>query len=255
VKCYDAADCRILTARETVPGIYDWTVSWPDAAKIARPGQFAQFLVPGKTLRRPISICAIDRKNGTLRFVFQVRGEGTKRLSRLKPGDAVNLLAPLGSGFNLGDTSRRALLVGGGIGVPPLLEAAKPFGERALLAAGFRSRNAIILKEDFESLGCGVRVATDDGSFGHHGLVVDLIGDLAFDVVFACGPKPMLRAVAALAEERRVPCFVSMEERMACGIGACLGCAVRLRGENGLFYGHVCKDGPVFDARTVVWEE
>lgn len=255
MKRYDAADCSVLKKEEIAPGFFDLTVSCPEAARAARPGQFAQFLVPGKTLRRPLSVCEIDGENGTLRFVFQVRGEGTERLSRLVPGGEVNLLAPLGKGFDLGDTSRRALLVGGGIGLPPLLEAAKPFGERAVLAAGFRSRDAVILKDDFESIGCKTRIATNDGSYGYDGLVVDLIEDLAFDVVFACGPKPMLRAVAGIAARRGVPCFVSMEERMACGIGACLGCAVKLRGENGPYYGHVCKDGPVFNARDIVWEE
>ncbi|OCM99996.1 oxidoreductase [Clostridium sp. W14A] len=255
MKAYDTAVCEILKKAEIAPGFFDVTVSCPEAARSARAGQFAQFLVPGKTLRRPISICGIDRTSGTLRFVFQVRGEGTRALSLLNPGEPVNLLAPLGNGFDLGDTSRRALFVGGGIGVPPLLEAAKPFGKNAVLAAGFRSRDAVILKDDFESTGCETRIATDDGSFGRRGLVLDLIGDLAFDVVFACGPKPMLRAIAKLAAERGVPCYVSMEERMACGIGACLGCAVKLRGENGDYFGHVCKDGPVFDAETVVWEE
>ncbi|QAT50815.1 dihydroorotate dehydrogenase electron transfer subunit [Caproiciproducens sp. NJN-50] len=255
MKRYDTADCAVLKKAELAPGIFDLTVFCPEAARIARPGQFAQFQVPGKTLRRPISICEISREDGTLRFVFQIRGDGTRLLSLLNPGETVNLLAPLGNGFDLGDPSRRALFVGGGIGVPPLLEAAKPFGARAVLAAGFRSRNAVTLREDFESLGCQVRVATDDGSFGYHGLVADLMDDIEFDVVFACGPKPMLRAAAGAAARRGVPCYVSMEERMACGIGACLGCAVRLRGGNGPYYGHVCKDGPVFDARTVVWEE
>jgi dihydroorotate dehydrogenase electron transfer subunit len=255
VKPYDTFDCAVLQNRELAPGFFDLTVSCLQAAQTARAGQFAQLMVPGKTLRRPISICEIDRNQGTLRFVFGVRGGGTLQLSRLKAGDQVNLLAPLGNGFNLGDTSRRVLLAGGGIGVPPLLEAAKPFGKRAVLTAGFRSRDAVILKEDFEKLGCGVRIATDDGSFGHHGLVTDLVEDIPFDVVFACGPKPMLRAVAALAHRRGVPCFVSMEERMACGIGACLGCAIQLQGENGPYYGHVCKDGPVFPAETIVWEE
>lgn len=255
MKAYNTADCTLLKIEQMRPGFFDMTVSDPDAAQTARAGQFAQFLVPGKTLRRPISICEIDRREGTLRFVFQVRGEGTERLSRLTAGDTVNLLAPLGNGFPFGDTSRRALFVGGGIGVPPLLEAAKAFGKNAVLLAGFRSRDAMILTEDFERSGCKVHVATDDGSYGHHGLVLELARGLPYDVMFACGPKPMLRAAALLAKEQNVPCYVSMEERMACGIGACLGCAVKLRGETGTYYGHVCKDGPVFDANAIVWEE
>lgn len=255
MKRYDVRDCMILNKKTIAPETYDIIVEAGELAQAALPGQFAQFGVPGRTLRRPISICGIDRRAGTLRFVFQVRGEGTAILAGVKAGEAVNLLAPLGNGFDPGDASRRAMFVGGGIGVPPLLEAAKAFGKNAVLAAGFRNSEAVILKEDFERCGCEVRIATDDGSCGHHGLVTELFEEFSFDVVFACGPKPMLRAVSRLAEERGVPCQVSLEERMACGIGACLGCAVRLRGENGEYYGHVCKDGPVFDSRRVVWEE
>ena len=254
MKAYDVFDGPILKKSEIAPGVFDLTVLCPTAARTARPGQFALFRVPGKTLRRPISVCGIAPEAGTLRFVFEVRGDGTRRLSGFREGETVNLLAPLGNGFEPGDTSRRALLAGGGIGVPPLLAAAAPFGKNAVLAAGFRNRDAVILKDDFEALGCGTRIATDDGSFGRRGLVTELLDGLSFDVVFACGPKPMLRAVAAAAKSRGVPCQVSMEERMACGIGACLGCAVKLRGESGTYYGQVCRDGPVFDAETIVWE-
>ncbi|MFU0832318.1 MAG: Dihydroorotate dehydrogenase B (NAD(+)), electron transfer subunit [Oscillospiraceae bacterium] len=255
MRVYDTIDCAVLMNREIAPGCYDLTLSCPQMAQRAKAGQFAQFFVPGKTLRRPISICGIEPKKGTLRFVFQIRGEGTQWLSQLKSGDSVNVLGPLGNGFPQGEPSRRVLFVGGGIGVPPLLQAAKPFGENAVLAAGFRSREAIILKEDFEAFGCKTYIATDDGSYGHHGLVTDIMDGLSFDVVFACGPKPMLKAVSKIAADRNVPCYVSMEERMACGVGACLGCAVKLRGENGPYYGHVCKDGPVFDAKQIEWEE
>lgn len=255
MKAYDAADCRVLKKTELAPGVFDLTVLFPQAARIARPGQFAQFLVPGKTLRRPISICAIDREAGALRFVVQIRGEGTRELSRIPPGGTVNLLAPLGKGFEPGDTSRRAVFVGGGIGVPPLLAAAEPFGQNAAAALGFRSADGVILVKDFEALGCRTLVATDDGSAGHRGPVTELLRDLPFEVAFACGPKPMLRAVAELARERGVPCWVSMEERMACGVGACLGCAVKLRGGSGGDYGRVCRDGPVFDAGRIAWEE
>lgn len=253
MKKYDVRSCAILEKHKVTDDIYDVTVDAGDLAQIARPGQFAQIYVPGKTLRRPISICGINTQKSTLRFVFQVRGEGTAILAGFQPGDSLNLLAPLGNGFDLGDTSRHALFVGGGIGVPPLLAAAVPFGKNAVLAAGFRGKESIILKDDFEASGCKVLIATDDGSYGHHGLVTELLGGLEYDVIFACGPKPMLRAVCRLAEERGVPCLVSLEERMACGIGACLGCAVKLRGESGEYYGHVCKDGPVFDSRRVVW--
>ncbi len=252
---YDVKLCEILKKSEIAPGIFDVTVRAGEIAAAAQPGQFAHLLAPGKTLRRPISICEIDRGAGTLRFVFQVRGEGTDLLSQFDVGDAYDILGPLGNGFQLGDTSRRALFVGGGIGVPPLLEAAKAFGKNAVAVLGFRNRDAVILKEDFERYGCKVLIATDDGSAGFHGLVTDCMKDEPADVIFACGPGPMLRAVCAVAEGRGIPCQISLEERMACGIGACLGCACRLRREDGTaFFGHVCKDGPVFDYQTVVWE-
>lgn len=252
---YDAQLCKILTKREIADRIFDIKVEAGKLAEIAQPGQFAHIYVPGKTLRRPISICEIDKKEQTLRFVFEIRGEGTEWISCAKVGEELNVLAPLGHGFDLGDFSRRALFVGGGIGVPPLLEAAKQFGKNATVVIGFRDKNSIILKEDFERAGCKVLIATDDGSAGFHGLVTECMRDEPADIIFACGPTPMLKAVCASAQLRGVPCQISMEERMACGIGACLGCACKIIREGREVYGHVCKDGPVFDYKTVIWEE
>ena len=256
MKKYDVFTAEIISTRMAAGGVCDMSVLAPQAARLAKPGQFAQLFVPGKTLRRPVSFCGIDAAGGTLRFVFQVRGEGTGRLADMKKGDTLNMLAPLGNGFEPCGARGGALFVGGGIGVPPLLEASKRFGSGAVLAAGFKDKKSIILKEDFEKNGCKVLVATDDGSYGHHGLVTDMIEGLRFGAVYACGPLPMLKAVSRIAENKNVLCYVSMEERMACGIGACLGCAVKLRGENGaVHYGHVCRDGPVFDSREVVWPD
>lgn len=248
---YDVKLCEILRRAEIAENTFDFTVCAPELAAAAAPGQFAHIYVPGKTLRRPISICDIDKDAGTLRFVFQVRGGGTAELAKFKVGDAFDILAPLGHGFTV-EPEKKALLVGGGIGVPPLLGAAKHYGENATVAIGFRSRDFVILEDDFKAAGCEVRVATDDGSYGHHGLVLDLIRDLRPDVIHACGPMVMLRAVAQLAKENNIRCEISLEERMACGIGACLGCAVELNGEDGTYMGHVCKDGPVFAAERVV---
>lgn len=251
---YDVKLCRILQKQQLTSDIFDFTVSAGELAKAAKPGQFAHLYLPGKTLRRPISICEADPEKGTLRFVFQIRGDGTARLAELGMDDTMDVLAPLGSGFDLGDITRKAVFIGGGIGVPPLLEAAKPFGEHATVITGFRSESSVILKRDFERSGNRVLIATDDGSAGHRGLVTDCLDGLEYDAIFACGPIPMLKAVDKIAREKNVPCQVSLEERMACGIGACLGCAVKLRRENGAeYYGHVCKDGPVFDSRRIIW--
>ena len=250
---YDVKVCEILEKEELAKGIFSFVVSAGELAKAAKPGQFANILVPGKTLRRPISICEIDKEKETLRFVFEIRGEGTEQLSQYQVGDSFDILAPLGNGFQLGDTNRKALFVGGGIGVPPLLQGAKQFGANATVVLGFRNKDAMILREDFQAAGCNVIVATDDGSFGHHGLVTDCLSDVEADVIFACGPMPMLKALCRVAEERGIECQISLEERMACGIGACLGCACKMKRDDGSEgYGHVCKDGPVFDYRKLM---
>lgn len=254
---YNTQSCRLVCKKELQPGIYDFTVESREFASKAQPGQFAHLLVPGKTLRRPISICDADPEEGTLRLVFQVRGEGTELLSQFEEGQTVDILAPLGHGFTVGDPSRRAVLVGGGIGVPPLLMAAKPFGKNATVILGFRSRDAVILKEDFEKAGCRVILCTDDGSVGFCGLVTEPLRKILEepkDVVLACGPGPMLKGVAGEAEARGVPCQISLEERMGCGVGACLVCACKIKKADGEeAYLHVCKDGPVFNAEEVVF--
>lgn len=249
---YDVKLCELLRRAQIAEETYDFTVRAPELAAAAKPGQFAHIYVPGRTLRRPISICDIDKDAGTLRFVFQVRGGGTADLAEFEVGDKLDILAPLGRGFSI-EPEKKALFVGGGIGVPPLLGAAKRYGANATVAVGFRNKDFVILTDDFEAAGCEVRVATDDGSCGHHGLVTDLIRDVKPDIIHACGPMVMLRAVARFAKENNIRCEISLEERMACGIGACLGCAVELYDENGgTFMGHVCKDGPVFAAERVV---
>lgn len=250
---YDSKPCRLLSAQALTNDVFDFVLEAPQLAAVAQPGQFAQIRLPGHTLRRPISICGIDKSAGTLRFVFQIRGQGTAELAQYHPGDQIEILAPLGNGFPI-DNTKRTLLVGGGIGVPPLLGVASQLGEKAIAVLGFRTKDGVILERDFQAAGAKTLIATDDGTYGHHGLVTDLCQEQDFDCVMACGPGPMLRAVKALAEERGVPCYVSLEERMACGIGACLGCAVALLKEDGSqYFGHVCKDGPVFESHRVAW--
>lgn len=248
-KKFDALTGKLTAARELAPGIFDFWVSAPDLAALARPGQFAQIRLPGHTLRRPISICGIDRAKGELRFVFQVRGQGTAELAAFRPGDSLDLLAPLGVGFPV-DPTRRTLLMGGGIGVPPLLGVAEALGSQAVALLGFRDKAAVILEEDFRRAGAKVRIATDNGSCGHHGLVTELAAGEDFQVLFACGPAPMLRAAKALAKSRGVPGYLSLEQRMACGVGACLGCALPMADGS---VKHVCKDGPVFLSGEVDW--
>lgn len=248
---------KLIEKRRLTETIYDYRVLAPRAAERAVPGQFANLLCEGFFLRRPISICDFDAAAGTLRFVFEVRGEGTRWLSTREPGEAIDLVAPLGHGFEPLPAGK-VVFVGGGIGVPPLYGAAKRIGRDATVLVGFRSASAQILLSDFEKAGCDVRVATDDGTAGRHGFVTELLRERLDEgkvsAVCACGPKPMLRAVAALAEGAGAECWVSLEERMACGVGACLGCASETKRADGTKYmAQVCKKGPVFNAKEVVW--
>ena len=220
----------------------------------ARAGQFLHIdCGEGLLLRRPISICSV--RGAKLTFVFEVKGEGTRRLSKALPGQKLDILGPLGNGFSFPDGD--IIVVGGGIGAPPMLFAAESAKSRATAVLGFRDSGGIILKEEFEAACDKVIVATDDGSYGFHGTVLGPLAELlqggGFEAVMACGPRPMLRAVARLCGERGVPCQVSLEEYMACGVGACLVCACATVKGGVDRMSRVCRDGPVFDAREVVW--
>lgn len=249
--------CRLSDKKQLTNTIFDFTIEAPEIVKSAKAGQFVHILCGEKTLRRPISICEILREEGKLRIVFEVRGEGTEWLAKQNVGCELDILGPLGNGFDVSDTDKKIVVVGGGIGVPPMLGTAEAFGKNAIAITGFRNKDAVILQEDFEKVCDKVLLATDDGSAGHHGLVTDLLKNVLeenkINAVYACGPTPMLKAIAAMAKENDVPCFVSLEERMGCGIGACLVCACKIQTTDGVKHKHVCKDGPVFNAEEVVW--
>jgi len=240
-------------------GIYSYEILCPDVAELAKPGQFVHIKIDGFTLRRPISICEIDHKNGALRIVFEIRGQGTAKLTSLNIGDNLDMIAPLGNGFTIPDEihpNRRVILVGGGIGVPPLLGIAKVMKESATAILGFRSYDKIILAGDFKRADSHVITCTDDGSVGFKGTVtVKLAEELQkgdVDMVYSCGPEPMLKAVIAECEKSGVPCEVSLEERMGCGVGACYVCSCRISKNNTEFMGRVCKEGPVFNGKEVM---
>ena len=222
-----------------------------------RAGQFLHVACgEGLLLRRPISVACVlaDEPENTAALIFEVKGEGTRWLAQRKVGDQVNVLGPLGNGFAV-EEGGRYLLVGGGIGVPPLLGYAEGFHKNTVAVLGFRSADRVILADRFRDACKEVYLCTDDGSLGRHGFVDAQVKDILeqgkdFTAILACGPKPMLKNVAKAAAEYGVPCQVSMEERMACGVGACLGCAIQMA--DGTMQ-HVCKDGPVFDAGEVDW--
>ena len=249
---YDTAYAKLIKKEETAENIFDFVLECPQLAQKAKAGQFAHIAVPGKTLRRPISICDADERN--IRIVFQIKGEGTEILSKSKEGDLIDILAPLGHGFDI-PKGKRIAFVGGGIGVPPMLFSAKQ-ADDAVAVLGFRNKKAVILTEDFKKVCSEVFVATDDGSFGIHGFTSDILRNIIndIDMVCACGPMPMLKVIAEICKEHNKPCQVSLEERMGCGIGACLVCACKTLDKDGnIEHSHVCKKGPVYNAEEVVW--
>ncbi|MBQ7148460.1 MAG: dihydroorotate dehydrogenase electron transfer subunit [Pseudobutyrivibrio sp.] len=222
----------------------------------AVPGQFINIFSNdgSKLLPRPISICEINKDYGTIKVVYRVVGAGTKEFSQFTIGDDVEVMGPLGNGFPL--EGGKAIVVGGGIGVPPMYELAKQLPGDVIAVMGYRDDD-LFLTEDFTDVASDLIIATDDGSVGTHGTVVDAMkeNELDADVIYACGPKPMLRAVAEYAAEHDIKCYVSMEERMACGVGACLGCVCQSTEKDD--HSHVnnkrvCKDGPVFLSTEVV---
>ena len=248
----------LITEKTAIAGnIYSFTIECPETAEVAVPGQFVHIRVDGFTLRRPVSICGIDHKKGTIRIVFEIRGEGTKQLSKLNEGTLIDMLAPLGHGFTVNADFKKVILIGGGIGTPPMLPLAEIYGEKAVVITGFRGSEAVILRNDFKKTGAELILCTDDGSLGIHGFVTqpleELVNKGGIDAIYACGPMPMLKNIAAMAESKGIFCEISLEERMACGIGACLGCACRTVKNDEEYFAHVCKDGPVFNAKEVLW--
>ncbi len=244
----------ILSQEMLADGIFSMWIK-TDAARSARPGQFMSVYTNdgSKLLPRPISICEADEERRRVRIVYRVTGEdtGTAQLSHMKAGDSLSVIGPLGNGFPYEKArGRKVLLLGGGIGVPPILELARRIESvRKQIVVGYRDGNTF-LEESFRQNG-EVYISTEDGSAGTKGNVMDAVREngLCAEMIFACGPAPMLRAIQQYAKEREIECYLSLEERMACGIGACLGCVCRSVEKDAHSHVHnkrVCKDGPVF---------
>ncbi len=229
-----------------------WLELAGDTSGITRAGQFVNVEVPGYFLRRPFSVC--DWKDGKLDLLYKILGSGTKALSQVEPGTKLEVLSGLGNGFDLGVHSEEPLLVGGGIGVAPMLALARQLvdqGKKPRVVLGFGSAAEVALRDEIEALGVPVTISTVDGSAGVKGFVTDAMANLQerghdWDYLFACGPTPMLRAVF---EQSETPGQYSLEERMACGFGACMGCVVETTG--GLQ--RICKEGPVFESGQLPW--
>lgn len=248
---------RVASQDKLADGVYSMWIETEKIAKEAVPGQFISLYTKdnSKLLPRPISICEIDREKGLIRIVYRVLGSGTEEFSYYKEGDYAEILGPLGNGFPLeaGSAGKRAFIIGGGIGIPPMLELSKHLDCEKQIILGYR--DTMFLEDEFTPYGTTF-VATEDGSQGTKGNVLDAVREhgLSADVIFACGPTPMLKAIKAYARENEIECYLSLEERMACGIGACLACVCKSSevDEHSMVHNkRVCKDGPVFRAEEV----
>ena len=243
----------VVSQEQLANGIFSMWIQ-TEAAASAKPGQFISMYTNDgtKLLPRPISICEIDKEAGQLRVVYRVTSEqaGTKQFSQMKAGDIIPVIGPLGNGFPLEKAEgKKAFLMGGGIGVPPILELAKQLNCEKQIVVGYRDADTF-LKEQFEANG-SVYISTEDGSVGTKGNVMNAIAEngLTADIIYACGPTPMLRAIKNYAEENGIECYISLEERMACGIGACLACVCKSKEKDHHTNVHnkrICKEGPVF---------
>ena len=258
------SECEILKTEKIIDGIYKFTIKAPEIANVAKAGQFLEIQV-SKTgevfLRRPISIYNINKEVGEVEFIFQVKGKGTEILSAKNKGETINILGPLGNGsFSIGKYKKVAI-IGGGIGTYPLYELAKELkgiSEDVTMYMGFRNKDLVTLEKEFEDVTNRVVITTDDGSYKQKGFALDVLKEDCKkekpDIIFACGPLPMLKAVQSFANENNIKCEMSLEERMGCGIYACVGCNVRIVTENPeeVKYKYVCTNGPVFSSKEVI---
>ena len=243
---------EILSDEQIAQGVYELVLRLPEAVKV-RAGQFASVGVRGHLLRRPFAICKAEGERISL--CFQVRGEWTRNLSLMGAGESLQVLMPLGNGFFVERDEKRVALVGGGVGIFPMIAALREYAPAKEVFAyiGFRNKEAVCWLEEFERA-ARLKAVTDDGSYGEKKNAVqafeeDLRAGIRPDVVLSCGPLPMLRALKEVLEREKLPGFASLEERMGCGIGACLVCVCDLT--NGQ-HARVCKDGPVFPIGDVV---
>ena len=250
----------VISQEQIAPAIYSLWIKTDKIAQYAKAGQFISIYCDdgSRLLPRPISICEIDKEDSSLHLVYRIAGKGTaektgtKQFSQMKAGDSLEVMGPLGNGFPL--KSKKAFLIGGGIGIPPILELAKQLNCEKQIVLGYRNSDMFLLDE-FKKQG-EVYIASEDGSVGTKGNVLDAIRENALDaeVIYACGPTPMLRALKNYAAENNIECWISMEEKMACGIGACLACVCKSKevdGHTNVHNKRVCKEGPVFLAEEV----
>ena len=257
----ESHDYTIIHNESIAENMYKLSIYAPDISSMAIPGQFVQIKIPNRQdliLRRPISINYTDTNSGIVELVYQIVGAGTKILSTLTSGNTLNVLGPLGQGFDIAD-AKNVYLVGGGCGVAPLRFISKKWPHLKVDAfLGFRSLSSVYQREEFTNTSEKVFLATEDGSLGNAGYVTDLVAmelkNDKPDLILACGPMPMLKIIQGLVKKHNIPCQISLEERMGCGIGGCLVCSCAIGKENWWQYKRVCADGPVFRSEEVLWD-
>ena len=239
---------RIVENEPIAPAVFRMKLKGEIGA-VTAPGQFINIKLDGLYLRRPISVC--DKEGDELTIIYKVVGEGTGQMSVLKPGKELDVLTGLGNGYDTSLSGNIPLLLGGGVGVPPLYLLAKKLtseGKDVTAVLGFNTKDEIFLREDFEKLGAKVIVTTADGSFGTKGFAADVMDSIDYSYVYTCGPEPMLKAVY---DRSKTSGQFSLERRMGCGFGACMGCSCKTKDG----YKRICKEGPVLFKEEILWED
>ena len=236
---------KILLNKRIAKDVYKMVLEG-DTSLITAPGQFINIKLDGRFLRRPVSVCDCDSK--TLTIIYKVVGEGTEQMSLLEVGEELDVLTGLGNGYDI-SKSKKPLLIGGGVGVPPLYYLAKKLlesGQKPSVILGFNTKDEVFLEDEFKALGCSVFVTTADGSYGIKGFVTDAMSGIDYDYFYTCGPMPMFRAIENTVNTSGQ---YSFEERMGCGFGACMGCSCKTK----YGYKRICKDGPVLEREEIIW--
>ena len=251
---------KLIKKEEIIKDIFKFSVEAEEIVKTAKPGNFIEIRVNDQTepfLRRPISIYNMNQEAGILEFIFQIKGNGTNLLSKKQIGDKIDILGPLGNGTFKFEKYNNIAIIGGGIGIFPLYELAKEAkaqGKKVSTYLGFRNKDLVMLEKEFKEVSDKLVITTDDGSYAEKGFAIDYLKkDIENHCIYACGPLPMLKAVQKYAIENNINCQISLEEKMGCGLGVCLGCALKKASspKDNPEYFHVCKGGPVFNAKDV----
>lgn len=254
---------KLVKKEKLLDGLYKFSLETKEIVDIVKPGNFIEIRINENLdpfLRRPISIYNIEKEKGIIEIIFQVKGKGTELLSKKQEGDFIDIIGPLGNGVFKFEKHKNIAVIGGGIGIFPLYELTKEAKELNLnidTYIGFRNKELVVLEKEFENTSNNLTITTDDGSYKNKGFAIDYLKEnlktKKVDCIYTCGPLPMIKAVKALAEENNIECQISLEEKMGCGLGVCLGCAVKTAesSKEDPQYVHVCKDGPVFESKSV----